>query len=405
MTSKKSSSFKSILRRAFALTLAFVLFASLAGCGSSNGNDTGNDADSNIVTDKNTDPVSDTEADTVSASSDSMQSDSAGAKAEDFTVIPDKASTLKLVEKETEAFTIQIPEGWEMLQGWDGEKMLMIRVYDPETPVNQIFYATDMVPFLKSEDSVAPYAATGWTLFSEAPILDPPTNETLFKQIPKLRTYYSDVIKMEAAVEMIPEIYDFELLETLSANSALGDSSLDDSIIYGTFKNADGSTEGEGIGFASIVDLYGVIDSPLYGVDMSYYNVYSFTAITGAKDEFVNYQDILCRSFASLKLKQEFIDKMINNSEENFRNYQQINNEITQSYYAYNDAWLARSQSADIARQKMSDATLGYERVYNEDTGEIYKAYNGFTDDFPDSVYKPITDDMYSMGWSGYIEK
>ena len=174
MTSKKSSSFKSILRRAFALTLAFVLFASLAGCGSSNGNDTGNDADSNIVTDNNTEPVSDThsdtEADTVSASSDSMQSDSTGAKAEDFTVIPDKASTLKLIDKETEAFTIQIPEGWEMLQGWDGEKMLMIRVYDPETPVNQIFYATDMVPFLKNEDSVAPYAATGWTLFSEAPI-------------------------------------------------------------------------------------------------------------------------------------------------------------------------------------------------------------------------------------------
>ena len=388
------SSIIRILRRTLALTLALILFASLAGCG----NDIGSDTDRQ--TGGYTEPVTDTG----SVTSEPPQSND-DTETMDFTVIPDAASALKLVDKETEAFTMQIPEGWELSSGWDGEKMLLIRVYDPETPVNQIFYATDMVPFLKSEESIAPYAATGWTLFSEAPILDPPTNETLFRQIPKLRSYYSDVRNSEDTAAMIPEIYDFELLETLAADSALGDSSLDDSIIYGTFRNADGTAEGEGIGFASIVDLFGVLDSPLYDVDLAYYNVYSFTAITGVKDQFVNYEDILCRSFASLKFKQEFIDKMINNSEENFRDWQQINNEITQSYYAYNDAWLARSQSADISRQKLSDATLGYERVYNEDTGEIYKAYNGFSEDFPDSVYKPITDDMYSMGWSGYIEK
>ncbi|MBQ7715311.1 MAG: hypothetical protein IJT70_05520 [Clostridia bacterium] len=397
-TSRKNTgaSAGNIFRRILAMTLTLVLLTCFAGCGG-NGDVKDTDAATDAVT------VSDT--DTGSASSDTQQSVTDKAEDAQFTVIPDKASTLKLVDKDTEAFTMQIPEGWEMRYGWDGEKMLLIHVYDPETPVNQIFYATDMVPFMKSEESVGAYAASNTLLFSEAPILDPPTNETLFKQIPKLRSYYIDTLKSEKTAEMIPEIYDFELLETLTANSAFGDSSLDDSIIYGTFKTADGSAEGEGIGFASIVDLFGVLESPLYGVDMAYYNVYNFTAITGLRDEFVNYEDLLCRSFASLQLKQEFVAKMISNNEESLSSLQQVNNEITQSYYAYNDAWSARSQSADISRQKWSDATLGYERVYNEDTGEIYKAYNGFSEDFPDSVYQPITEDMYSMGWSGYIEK
>ncbi len=69
------------------------------------------------------------------------------------------------------------------------------------------------------------------------------------------------------------------------------------------------------------------------------------------------------------------------------------------------DSWNKRSASYDIMSQKQSDAILGYERVYNTDTGEIYKAYNGFTDDYDGNEYKSITDDMYTKGISGYIEK
>ncbi|MBR0537266.1 MAG: dockerin type I repeat-containing protein, partial [Clostridia bacterium] len=125
---------------------------------------------------------------------------------------PAVAVPKKLVAKDTVAFTMQIPEGWELRFGWDGEKMLLIRVYDPKQPVNQIFYATDMVPFMKSEAAAQWYARTDTKLFSEAPVLDPPTNETLFKQIPKLRSYHKDTLKSEATVALLPEIYDFKLI-------------------------------------------------------------------------------------------------------------------------------------------------------------------------------------------------
>ena len=69
------------------------------------------------------------------------------------------------------------------------------------------------------------------------------------------------------------------------------------------------------------------------------------------------------------------------------------------------DSWENRNNSYDIISQKQSDATLGYERVYDTETGEIYKAYNGFTDDYTGERYKTITDDMYTESISGTIEK
>ena len=68
-------------------------------------------------------------------------------------------------------------------------------------------------------------------------------------------------------------------------------------------------------------------------------------------------------------------------------------------------SWEARNNSYDIISQKQSDATLGYERVYDIETGDIYKAYNGFTDDYSGDRYQPIIDNMYTQVTSGYIEK
>ena len=69
------------------------------------------------------------------------------------------------------------------------------------------------------------------------------------------------------------------------------------------------------------------------------------------------------------------------------------------------DSWEKRNNSYDIISQKQSDATLGYERVYDTETGDVYKAYNGFTDDYKGDRYKSITDDMYTSTISGYIER
>lgn len=69
-------------------------------------------------------------------------------------------------------------------------------------------------------------------------------------------------------------------------------------------------------------------------------------------------------------------------------------------------SWNARNKSEDIMNQKQQDATLGYERVYDTETGDIYRADSGFMEkyDLNDGQrYAAATDDMYTEGYSGYI--
>ena len=108
---------------------------------------------------------------------------------------------------------------------------------------------------------------------------------------------------------------------------------------------------------------------------------------------------------SSLEFSDSFISQF--NSQQDavmkgFQNVRSIGNQISDGIMS---SWKSRNAAYDRMSQKQSDATLGYERVYDTETGDIYKAYNGFTDDYDGERYKSITDDMYSKAIEGYIEK
>ena len=70
------------------------------------------------------------------------------------------------------------------------------------------------------------------------------------------------------------------------------------------------------------------------------------------------------------------------------------------------DSWNARNKSQDIMSQKQQDATLGHERVYDTQTGDIYIADSGFMEQYDKldgQRYAAATDDMYTEGYSGYL--
>ena len=141
------------------------------------------------------------------------------------------------------------------------------------------------------------------------------------------------------------------------------------------------------------------------GVDMLYYMVYDIMAVTAEKDEFIDYKDILLESVNSIEFTDSYVKKTIDDGNSQTKQALALNASIQRAFDSYMSAWESRSKSYDIMSQKQSDATLGYERVYDTENGDIYKAYNGFTDDYDGERYKSITDDMYSQKTSGYIEK
>ena len=59
-----------------------------------------------------------------------------------------------------------------------------------------------------------------------------------------------------------------------------------------------------------------------------------------------------------------------------------IGRQMDNARSAMNIAWERRQATYDILSQKNSDAILGYDRLYDSETGEIYRAESGFYDSY-----------------------
>lgn len=298
------------------------------------------------------------------------------------------------------------PVGWKVEASGTG-MYYVIRAYDPNNSNNQIFLQLKMQPLLKTENGKQfwkEYASLGnaeaWKMFTQAVVLNPPTTENFYKKFNEIATYQKN-IQTEFAGPNFPTFSNFTKIEEAEANTSMKSLALDSKVLKGTF-TGDTGKEGEGLFLASIVNFGNLY----YGnIDYSYYMVYDIMAITADKDNFINYKDILSESINSIEFTESYVKQTIDDGNERTKQALAINAQIQQAFDSYNSAWENRQKSYDIMSQKQSDATLGYERVYDTDTGEIYKAYNGFTDDYTRERYQTITENMYTEKVTGYIEK
>lgn len=167
--------------------------------------------------------------------------------------------------------------------------------------------------------------------------------------------------------------------------------------IYATFKD---STVGEGEGIYSAV----MVDSKDVYVGGVNYGVWEFDCIVTEWAPFgqlVNWYPVLnqiAQSFAYtdyyIQEWQSWLNTSINPS-----------SSVNESDPVM-EAFEERSKSDTIIQEKRSDMIGEYERVYDNESGNIYRAYNGFLDDMGDqSRYTQITDSQYADGYVGWIDK
>lgn len=316
-----------------------------------------------------------------------------------------QANTIKLVNYNGGEFTMQIPDGWKVSKGGTG-MFYGVRVYDPSDDRNQIFYVLKEQPFYKSANAESLYKMS----MGYCPgiyIGGDPTTEQIFKMN---NTFANKAKELQSSGKLeykgfeFPNINNFTVIDSSEGNSVLHNQAVDDKVLRATFNNggSKGNGEAEGLFNACVVD-FGTLG---YGNDQfSYYMAYNVSGITTAKDELVNYEEILLQSLNSLKFSAKYSQTTVDATNKQTNNALNVSNQLSQSYKSYNDAWSNRQKSYDIQSQKRSDATLGYERVIDTETGEIYKAYNGFMDDYSGKRYQAITDSQYTEKITGYIEK
>ena len=311
-------------------------------------------------------------------------------------IVKSEATQIEFEDYKTNEFSIKKPKGWKVDTLGDYIHYT-IKVYDQNNPTYQFFLNMKTEGYNKSED------AKKWqqkyypnNIFAKTSVIASKDTEGFYK-------IFNDLGALNNSASFtFPTLTDFTVIENLGKGPLGGD------MLRATFKDANGK-DGEGIFTAYVYDVgpYYVSENIISGkqIDIQYLNVYDTIFITTPKDKFIDWEDTLNTICSSLEFTDTFIygfnkehDVVMNN----FQKIRAIGNEISDGIM---DSWNKRNTSFDIMSQKQSDATLGYERVYDTETNEVYKAYNGFTDNYDGERYKPITDDMYLKKTSGTIEK
>ena len=325
------------------------------------------------------------------------------------------AKAVQTEKYETADFSITIPKGWKVTAG--GANIYhTIRVSDPNEPLNGMFILLKAECLLHSEAGKAAYQSlynmgnTQLALFANAVVLENPSTENFFK----IFTSYGDFAsKMDTTYAgfTFPRYDNFTVTERFASNSNMKAYSLGEELLRATF--TDGGKAGEGMFTASVVDFGSstisdgtVVGYRLNQADGGYYMAYNIVAITAAKDTFIEWESVLTECMKTLDYSESFVNATNQASNEKVALSKQISQNFNQAMDSMMSSWESRNKSQDIISQKQSDATLGYERVYDTETNEIYRATNGFSDVYDGKRYKPVTDDnMYTEPISGYIEK
>ncbi len=325
------------------------------------------------------------------------------------------AKAVQTEKYETADFSITIPKGWKVTAG--GANIYhTIRVSDPNEPLNGMFILLKAECLLHSEAGKAAYQSlynmgnTQLALFANAVVLENPSTENFFK----IFTSYGDFAsKMDTTYAgfTFPRYDNFTVTERFASNSNMKAYSLGEELLRATF--TDGGKAGEGMFTASVVDFGSstisdgtVVGYRLNQADGGYYMAYNIVAITAAKDTFIEWESVLTECMKTLDYSESFVNATNQASNEKVALSKQISQNFNQAMDSMMSSWESRNKSQDIMSQKQSDATLGYERVYDTETNEIYRATNGFSDVYDGKRYKPVTDDnMYTEPISGYIEK
>lgn len=329
-----------------------------------------------------------------------------GAEA-NFNIVKTKASSLTLEDYSTDVFSMKKPQGWTVEAGGAGI-YYAIRVYDPQDTNNQVFLMLKMQPLLKSNTAKSAwqnyYQLSGnnsqYKLFADAVVLDNPTTEGFYSKFGEICSYMNGIEPTLASFRF-PTLNSFAKQEEFESSSSMKNVALDSKVLRATF-TGDNQKNGEGLFMASIVNFGTQYQG---GADMGYYMIYDIMAITADKDELINYKDILLQSVNSIEFSNAYVTKTIDDGNAQTKQALALNASIQKSFESYMNAWENRQKSYDIMSQKQSDAILGYERVYDTENGDIYKTYNGFTDDYTGNRYQTITDEMYTNKIEGYIEK
>ena len=151
---------------------------------------------------------------------------------DNWTVVP-LASAQELVPYSCTEFSMNIPQGWTVRSSAMYTGMFhAIHAFDPEKPVNQIFFMLKMEPMFPNENSRAMMALSS-DLFGKYPILTNVSTQGVFEIFPQ----FADAMNATADYADIqtPYIADFSVTESFESTQGMSSVAISPSILRADF--------------------------------------------------------------------------------------------------------------------------------------------------------------------------
>ena len=282
---------------------------------------------------------------------------------------PTASQSLTLETYDGGFFTLKKPRGWKIYTaGAYGTFGFLLQ--DPADHARQVLYLGEVSSFYQSQqqkDIDLNYMRnSGWTVgWSDMPVVSPLTPAvffTKFEQIAKSRTgtHY---------MSRLPRFSGFHVLaqQAVSSQLTIGTTSL----LTGYF--VQGGVPCEGQFLATVAPYMPFMNGPGGGTGIAGHVV----AITAPVSEFTGLEDDLAACVDSFRMSDGYVRAGIAQSGENFRGVMKAGQTLRESSAIITDGWNARNKTLDIVAQKRSDATLGYDRLCDPSTGDVYQADSG----------------------------
>ncbi len=292
----------------------------------------------------------------------------------DVSVRPADWAAVEWEEYSNQYFTLTIPKGWQVQWQGDANRMEWMATA-PDGTVGMYNIDHDYA----SKDA-SMMQALGMNMS-----LQEGTVEEYFKTKYAATTEYFNIQN-----SCVPANKEF--IQSLIPNYPMRDYQT----IYATFK--DDTVEGEGIYSAAVMESRDVV---IRGANYGTWSINCVITQWAPQGQFVSWSPVLAELAASFKYTDYYIQE--------WRTIAQSLGEPTSSVNDTDpvmEAFEERDKSDTIIQEKRSDMIGEYERVYDNDSGNIYRAYNGFLDDIGDqNKYTPITDSQYAEGYVGWIDK
>ena len=287
---------------------------------------------------------------------------------------PVTASDLKLTRYDGGFFTIQVPGGWDVhIAGQCADLAVVIR--DKQNPINQIFSFGRVGPVYMSRRQKqidSNYMNMGGypVAWMEMPVIDPLTPENFM-------VHFSDIASTQIARRFMPQVPRLENFTVVSVTERPCVVPGGKTAMVRAVFTKNGKA-GEGMFLCTVAPGMPFTGGP--GGGHAYGSL--INGVTAAKRQFAELIPVLTKCLESYQIDPAYVRRCIQASGAAFERVRSAGQTLSETSDMIMEGWQNRNKRYDTMAEKRSDAILGYERVYNPDTGETFQVDPQFWEDY-----------------------